>query len=119
MHNCFPPPHPTTTRATSSAPSTSTQAPGPPGVGKTHLALRLAARLAGEGKFVRFRSELDFLAEEPLAASGEAPLPQYEWLVLDDGGKSRLTPFALERLYALVEGARTGRYDLSNHPPEA
>jgi DNA replication protein DnaC len=39
-----------------------------------------------------------------------------------NGGKSRLTPFTLERLYALVEGASAGRHALiltSNHPPEA
>lgn len=95
---------------------------GPPGVGKTHLALRLAGRLAGEGRFIRFRSELDFLAEERLAAAGEGTLPQYERLLLDDGGKSRLTPFSTERLYALVEGASAGRHDLiftSNLAPEA
>ncbi len=95
---------------------------GPPGVGKTHLALRLAARLCEEGRFVRFRSELDFLAEERLAAAGEGALPQYERLVLDDGGKSRLSPFSAERLYALLERASTGGCDLiltSNLPPEA
>ena len=95
---------------------------GPPGVGKTHMALRLAGRLVGEGRFVRFRSELDFLAEERLAAAGEGALPQYERLVLDDGGKTRLTPFTLERLYALVERSSAGGCDLiltSNLPPEA
>lgn len=95
---------------------------GPPGVGKTHLALRLAGRLVGEGRFVRFRSELDFLAEERLAAAGEGVLPQYERLVLDDGGKTRLTPFTLERLYALVERSSAGGCDLiitSNLSPEA
>jgi len=95
---------------------------GPPGVGKTHLALRIAARLVGEGRFVRFRSELDFLAEERLAAAGEGILPQYERLVLDDGGKTRLTPFTLERLYALVERSSAGGCDLlitSNLSPEA
>ncbi len=95
---------------------------GPPGVGKTHLALRLAGRLVGEGRFVRFRSELDFLAEERLAAAGEGILPQYERLVLDDGGKARISPFSAERLYALVEGASAGRHDLiltSNLAPEA
>ncbi|ADH62491.1 AAA ATPase [Allomeiothermus silvanus DSM 9946] len=95
---------------------------GPPGVGKTHLALRLAYRLAQEGRFVRFKSELDFLAEERLAAVGEAVLPSYERLVIDDVGKSRPTPFTLERLYALFEGGSTGRYDLiltANLPPEA
>ncbi|MBO1438618.1 ATP-binding protein [Meiothermus sp. CFH 77666] len=95
---------------------------GPPGVGKTHLALRLAGKIAAEGRFVRFRSELDFLAEERLAAVGEGALPTYERLVLDDGGKCRLSPFSAERLYALVEGASAGRYDLiltSNLAPEA
>ena len=95
---------------------------GPPGVGKTHLALRIAARLVQEGRFVRFRSELDFLAEERLAAAGEGILPQYERLVLDDGGKTRLTPFTLERLYALVERSSAGGRDLiltSNLSPEA
>lgn len=95
---------------------------GPPGVGKTHLALRIAARLVAEGRFVRFRSELDFLAEERLAAAGEGVLPQYERLVLDDGGKTRLTPFTLERLYALVERSSAGGCDLiitSNLSPEA
>ena len=95
---------------------------GPPGVGKTHLALRIAARLVQEGRFVRFRSELDFLAEERLAAAGEGTLPQYERLVLDDGGKTRLTPFTLERLYALVERSSAGGCDLiltSNLSPEA
>lgn len=94
---------------------------GPPGVGKTHLALRLAGKLAGEGRFVRFRSELDFLAEERLAAAGEDVLPSYERLMLDDGGKSRLTPFSAERLYALVERSSAGGHDLiltSNLPPE-
>lgn len=95
---------------------------GPPGTGKTHLALRLAGKIASEGRFVRFRSELDFLAEERLAAAGEGVLPTYERLVLDDGGKSRLSPFSAERLYALVEGASAGRHDLiftSNLAPEA
>lgn len=95
---------------------------GPPGTGKTHMVLRLALRMAEEGRFVRFRSELDFLAEERLAAVGETSLPQYERLVLDDAGKSRLSPFSAERLYALVERASTGAYDLiitSNLPPEA
>jgi len=95
---------------------------GPPGVGKTHLALRIAARMVQEGRFVRFRSELDLLAEERLAAAGEGVLPQYERLVLDDGGKTRLTPFTLERLYALVERSSAGGCDLlitSNLSPEA
>ncbi|GEM82215.1 ATP-binding protein [Meiothermus hypogaeus] len=95
---------------------------GPPGTGKTHLALRLAGKIASEGRFVRFRSELDFLAEERLAAAGEGALPQYERLVLDDGGKSRFSPFSSERLYALLERASTGGCDLiltSNLPPEA
>jgi DNA replication protein DnaC len=96
---------------------------GPPGVGKTHLALRLAAELVRKGRFVRFRSELDLLAEEREAAtSEETVLPSYERLVLDDWGKSRLTPFTTERLYALIEGASAGRFDLiitSNYTPEA
>lgn len=95
---------------------------GPPGVGKTHLALRLAGRLVGEGRFVRFHSELDFLAEERLAAAGEGALPQYERLILDDGGKARISPFSAERLYALVERASAGGCDLiltSNLSPEA
>lgn len=60
------------------------------------------------------------LAEERLAAVGETVLPPYERLVLDDVGKSRPTPFSLERLYALFEGASAGRHDLiltSNLPP--
>jgi DNA replication protein DnaC len=95
---------------------------GPPGVGKTHLALRLAAELVRKGRFVRFRSELDLLTEEREAAtSEETALPSYERLVLDDWGKTRLTPFTTERLYALVEGASAGRFDLiitSNYTPE-
>jgi len=42
--------------------------------------------------------------------------------VLDDGGKTRLTPFTLERLYALVERSSAGGCDLiltSNLSPEA
>ncbi|WP_018465385.1 hypothetical protein [Calidithermus timidus] len=41
--------------------------------------------------------------------------------MLDDGGKSRLTPFTLERLYALVERSSAGGCDLiltSNLSPE-
>lgn len=94
---------------------------GPPGTGKTHLALRLAGKIASEGRFVRFHSELDFLAEERLAAVGEGTLPLYERLVLDDGGKARISPFSAERLYALVEGASAGGCDLiltSNLSPE-
>lgn len=94
---------------------------GPSGTGKTHLALRLAWRLAQEGRFIRFRTELDLLKEErEAAASGEDP-PFYERLVLDDLGKGRITPFTAERLYALVEGASVGRFDLiatSNFSPE-
>lgn len=94
---------------------------GPPGTGKTHLALRLAWRLAQQGRFIRFRSELDFLKEEREAAGEGSEPPAYERLLLDDVGKGRVTPFSLERLYALLEGASVGRMDLiitSNFAPE-
>ncbi len=97
---------------------------GPPGTGKTHLAVRAAWKKAQEGKRTLFLSEWEFYERARLEAQDpEAPriLDQASVLVLDDLGKARLTPFAAEVLFGLVEAAHRGSLDLlvtSNYPPE-
>lgn len=97
---------------------------GPPGTGKTHLAVRAAWGKAQEGKRALFLSEWEFYERARLEAQDpEAPrlLDQVDVLVLDDLGKARLTPFAAEVLFGLVEAAHRKSLDLlltSNYPPE-
>jgi DNA replication protein len=70
---------------------------GPPGTGKTHLAVRLGYRLAQEGKRTLFLGESAFYARarrEALEEGAVRLLDQVDALVLDDLGKARLTPFA-------------------------
>ncbi len=96
---------------------------GPPGTGKTHLAVRAAWGKAQEGRRALFLSEWEFYERARLEAQDpEAPrlLDQVDVLVLDDLGKARLTPFAAEVLFGLVEAAHRKSLDLlltSNYPP--
>jgi DNA replication protein DnaC len=97
---------------------------GPPGTGKTHLAARLGHRLAQEGKRTLFLGESAFYdraRREALEEGAVRLLDQVDALVLDDLGKARLTPFAAEVLFGLLEAAHGGRLRLvitANYPPE-
>lgn len=88
---------------------------GTPGTGKTHLAVRMGGWMAAEGKRVRFFSEGEFYDQarkETLEPGGVQLLEQVDGVVLDDLGKARLTPFAAELLFRVVEAAHTGRLRL-------
>lgn len=98
---------------------------GPPGVGKTHTALRLALHMASRGKRAAFLPEAEFYRLARVEATSEEPpeplVHRVDYLVLDDLGKARLTPFAAEALFSLVEAANGGMIQLvitSNHAPK-
>ena len=80
---------------------------GPVGAGKTHLACATARIVAARGIRVRVASMVEVL-DAIKAGFGESdPMPGYQRaqvLVLDDLGKESPTDFALERLFALVDG---------------
>ena len=96
---------------------------GPPGAGKTHLAVRAGWRRAESGRRVAFFSEIDLMEEaRRLALGGEGVLlPGGSDLVVDGLGTARATPLAAETVYLLLEGARSGRFSLlatGTLPPE-
>ncbi len=80
---------------------------GPVGAGKTHLACAVARIVAARGIRVKVASMVEVL-DAIKAGFGESdPMPGYQRaqvLVLDDLGKESPTDFALERLFALVDG---------------
>ena len=80
---------------------------GPVGAGKTHLACATARIVAARGIRVKVASMVEVL-DAIKAGFGESdPMPGYQRaqvLVLDDLGKESPTDFALERLFALVDG---------------
>lgn len=91
---------------------------GPPGTGKTHLAVAALRRQAERGlrraRFVNVPLLLDRLRAAQRYQDSEA-MEDFEYLrdecrlvVLDDFGKERATDWATERLYVLVE-SRYGR----------
>lgn len=87
---------------------------GPPGAGKTHLAVRAGWKRAQEGHRVLFRTEAEFLEEARKAALDEETPPFFGGasLVIDDVGLVRPTPFAVATLLSLVEEARQRRRSL-------
>lgn len=79
---------------------------GPPGRGKTHLAVAAARRLASQGHRTLFLSEAAYLEALYHSFRGGGEPPDYreaEALVLDDLGKIKPTEFAYQTLYALFE----------------
>lgn len=79
---------------------------GPAGVGKTHLAVAGARRLAERGKTTRFWGMAALFAELRAASKGDMPRPElghWDVLVLDDIDKIRPTAFVYETLYAVIE----------------
>jgi DNA replication protein DnaC len=77
---------------------------GPPGVGKTHLAVGLATRAVEAGYSVLFTRLRDFAADMEVA-DRRLPLRRYvqpNLLVLDEIGYTRLTPSQGHALFELV-----------------
>ena len=82
---------------------------GPPGVGKTHLALALTARALQAGHSARFTT-LRQLADELETTSWRQQRRRYltpRVLVIDEVGYLRLTPSQAQQLFDLV----TARYE--------
>jgi DNA replication protein DnaC len=82
---------------------------GPPGVGKTHLALALTARTLEAGYSARFTT-LRQLADELETTSWRQQRRRYltpRLLVIDEVGYLRLTPSQAQQLFDLV----TARYE--------
>lgn len=81
---------------------------GPPGVGKTHLAIALAMKTLEAGYSVLFTTLTDLIEELDAAASHEslkARLRRYTSpcvLVIDEIGYTKLTATQANRLFALV-----------------
>lgn len=84
---------------------------GPPGTGKTHLAVAAAKRLAARMR-VHFATAPDLLDALRFAFADDAEGPDHyrmmdrlksvDCLVIDDLGKERPTPFGVERLGAII-----------------
>jgi DNA replication protein DnaC len=88
---------------------TATNMLGPPGVGKTHLALALTARALQAGHSARFTT-LRQLADELETTSWRQQRRRYltpRLLVIDEVGYLRLTPSQAQQLFDLV----TARYE--------
>lgn len=80
---------------------------GSVGAGKTYLACAVARILAERGRVVRAASMVEVLDSIKAGFGSQDSLPQYQKaqvLVLDDLGKESPTDFALERLFALIDG---------------
>lgn len=84
---------------------------GPPGVGKTHLAVAILGRLLERGIACRFVDHRELLKQiqatfDPANPATEAgvvrPLLEAEVLVLDDLGVGRATEWALETLHYIL-----------------
>lgn len=96
---------------------------GPPGRGKTRLAVAAARRLAAAGHKALFLGEAEYLEAIYRAIRGQGEAPDYrtaEVVVLDDAGKIKPTDFAYQTLYALLEHFSSEGKTLlvtSNYPP--
>lgn len=97
---------------------------GPPGRGKTHLAVGTARRLAAQGHSALFLSELGYFEELYRSFRNNTDPPKYdhvEVLVLDDFGKAKPSETTYQWLYALVEHFYSENKTLiitSNYPPD-
>lgn len=79
---------------------------GPPGTGKTHLAVATGRRFAAAGLTVRSFGVVELVHQTRQSFNGSAPAPDLlspAVLILDDLGKLKATEWAFELLYAAVE----------------
>jgi len=102
---------------------------GPPGVGKTHLAVGILKKMVVVGKIARFKfvGIQDLLTDCRRASKGlddenaddliDKAIQFPGYLLLDDIGTEKVTDFVQEKLYRLVDGrysSQTGMIITSN-----
>lgn len=100
---------------------------GPPGNGKTHLAVATGKRLAEQGKRVAFYGVVSLFAQLRASFAPDGPtrpnLEAPDALILDDLGKVKPTEFVYQEFYAALEhrwaNEKTTIFTANHRPADA